>query len=163
MRFLWAFILLFGLCSANMPSKALVVSDTTHALSKTKKKVSYTELKTALEKQKGKKLNFTEKIATKILVKKLNKTQKKPIHPDSKWAFWFGLLGYLFMPLTIVLSIFAVIHGIKAIKKTGKNKEFRGRGLAIIGLILGGIPLLILLGVVICFAMPLFFGISICF
>jgi hypothetical protein len=165
MKLIYALFLILGLCSANMPNKAPIVSDTSKVLPKEQKNITYFELKTALEKQKGKKLNFKEKLATKILVKRLNTTQKKPIHPNSKMAFLFGLLAYLTMPIGIgfILSIFAIIFGIKAIGKTGKKKEFRGRGLAIIGLILGSFPFLIGLILLICLAMPIFFGISICF
>ncbi|KOY86648.1 hypothetical protein AD998_11290 [bacterium 336/3] len=171
MKLIYALFLILGLCSANMPNKAPIVSDTSKVLPKEQKSITYFELKTALEKQKGKKLNFTERLATKILVKKLNKAtssqknKKKPIHPDSKKAFLFGLLAYLtlFLGIGFILAIFAIIYGIRAIGKTGKKKEFRGRGLAIIGLILGGFPFLIGLILLICLAMPIFFGISICF
>jgi len=167
MKFGFVFILLIRLCLAAVPSKAFSGFDTTKILSKEKKIVTYAEFKTVLEKQKGKKLNFTEKLAAKILVKRLNKTtssQKKPIHPDSKKAFLLGLLAYLtmFIGIGFILSIFAIIFGIRAIRKTGKKKEFRGRGLAIVGLILGLFPFTILLILLVCFASNIFLGIPLC-
>ncbi|MCU0437206.1 MAG: hypothetical protein MUC49_04780 [Raineya sp.] len=170
MRFLWILMLLFGLCSANMPNKAPIISDTTHSFSK--KNVSYTELKTALETQKGKKLNFTEKLVTKILVKKLNKStssqkrEKRPIHSANIMSFLFGLLAYLLiytnLVLVLILAIFALVLGIKGIRKSGKKKKFSGKGFAIAGIVLAFAPLLISLFVIGCSILDLVLGVSIC-
>ncbi|MCU0437207.1 MAG: hypothetical protein MUC49_04785 [Raineya sp.] len=142
MRFLWAFMLLFGLCSANMPNKAPVVSDTTHSLSKIKKKVAYTELKTALETQKGRKLNFKEKLATKILVKKLNKNispekkKNRPIHWTSVFALILGIIGFFFGFPFLFTIIFGIIGITKSDSKTGQALSIIGMILNVIGLLL---------------------------
>jgi hypothetical protein len=129
-----------------------------------KNKEVYHSLKTQIELQKGRKLNVLEKVALKIVVKKI-KRDPRPIHKDAKLAFILGILSFFLLSTIIgglLLGIFAVIFGVKAIRKTGKNKEFRGRGFAILGILFALFPIILLTAVWACLLLEIYGGLQIC-
>ncbi len=129
-----------------------------------KNKEIYHSLKTQIELQKGRKLNVLEKVALKILAKKIQK-DPRPVHKDAKLAFLLGILSFFLLSTivgSLLLGIFAVIFGVKAIRKTGKNKEFRGRGIAIVGILFALFPIILLAAVAVCFLLEIYGGLQIC-
>lgn len=135
------------------------------AMEKPKKdKEVYLSLKAQIELQNGRKLNVLEKVALKILVKKIKK-DPRPVHIDAKLAFIMGILSFfLFQTIVggLLLGILALTFGVKAIRKTGKNKEFRGRGLAIVGIFLGLLPVILLAAILACYLLEVYGGLQIC-
>lgn len=124
------------------------------------KTTSYALLKKHLETKKGKKLNFLEKIALKIAVKKLRK-DPRPIHKHAKVSLILGLVSYLLLYIFIanfIVGLIAIIFGIKALRKT----EFRGKGIAIAGIILALFPVVLLLVLATCYVLDIFASINIC-
>lgn len=91
--------------------------------------------------------HFKEKILLNFLVKKLNKTSKqisvdkRKFHWSAIGAMLLGLACFLFISkailFSLVLALLAMILGIVGFVKTGKNKRFRGFGMALIGFLAG--------------------------
>jgi hypothetical protein len=113
----------------------------------------------AVETKLGRKLKFTERIALSIARKKAKKQARKRAKngpgdgtvtdTPSLLALIFGIIG---IPLTfvfgigILFSIAALVLGIVGLGRIKREEGYRkGRGLAITGIVLGGLMLLLLL------------------
>ena len=99
----------------------------------------------------GRKFKFKERLALKIVKKKLKKGNEKSTktksHKQAITGFVFsliGLLGFWFV-IPIIFSILGLIFSFIALKKIKKQSEKNGKDLALAGVILGfvGIALFI--------------------
>ena len=74
--------------------------------------------------------------------------QKKPFSEFAVVSLVIGVFSFVTL-FGLEKAILAVVFGFLALRRIGKNSQLRGRGLAIAGVVLGGIAvvLLIVIGV----------------
>lgn len=119
----------------------------------------------AVETRLGRKLKFTERVGLSLARGKMKRSERKAVRkgmgkaPNDKFAagsLFSGILGLaLFVVLLpqfsalivgVLLGLLAGVLGLIALRRFKRNPQFRsGKGLAITGLVLGGVMTLILL------------------
>lgn len=63
-----------------------------------------------------------------------------PVHPLSRRSLAFGIVGLIFPLVGLPFSILALVFGIRGLIKTVRySDEYSGRGVAIAGIITGGV------------------------
>ncbi|MEM9527757.1 MAG: DUF4190 domain-containing protein, partial [Bacteroidota bacterium] len=104
----------------------------------------------AVEKKLGRKLKFKERIALSIVRGKAKRQARKKRKPRTAGptdgfaiaSLVCGILGFF----TGITAILAIIFGIVALGNIERDPQYlRGRGMAIAGIVLGGVVLLLLL------------------
>lgn len=106
--------------------------------------------RSAVEKKLGRKLKFKERIALSFVRGKAKRQARKERKPRTDGptdgfaiaSLVCGILGFL----TGITAIPAIVFGIISLSNIEKNPQYlRGRGMAIAGIILGGIVVLLIL------------------
>jgi len=153
-------ILLFFVCCLSLSTNTFAVV-TSKATIQKETALDKKDFIKSLERAKGQKLSFFEKIGAKLLLKRANK--KKDTQGDKKKGMAIAslqlgvlsILGYLgamsiLGALIIPAGILAIVFGALAKKRAKKQPEiYGGRGMAIAGMVCGIASLsVILIGVV---------------
>lgn len=81
-------------------------------------------------------------LTEKKQLESIQKTPEKPIHPLATLSLILGIVGLIFglfasLPAGIIFGLLALILGIIALELIKSDEKFRGKGLAITGIILG--------------------------
>lgn len=111
-----------------------------------------------LEKFRGKKFTFREKVAIKLFLQKKKQVEKeKPVKQSnkgqsrrSKTALWLGifsLLTVIFIPVSVILAVISIILSSKSLKENNEDKKAKTAlglslltlGIIVVGLLIWGI------------------------